>query len=113
MCLNRCVWRHTHTNTHLSHQETAQSHDPGNESDLLVFQMCQMQTELEEEWKERSRQALASAKEHHSAELAELAEHRDLLQEQLAELQQKVRTGPLLQPPPAEQRRHRLQQRRV
>lgn len=64
---------------------------------MLVFQMCQMQAELEEEWKERSRQALASAKEHHSAELAELAEHRDLLQEQLTELQQKVRTGSLLQ----------------
>lgn len=52
--------------------------------------MCQMQAELEEEWKERSRQALASAKEHHAAELAELQEQRDLLQEQLAGLQQKV-----------------------
>lgn len=57
-----------------------------------VFQMCQVQAELEEEWKERCRQALASAKERHGAELAELVEHRDLLQEQLSELQQKVRT---------------------
>lgn len=69
--------------------------------------MCQMQAELEEEWKERSRQALASAKELHSTELAELQEHRDLLQEQLTELQQKVRTGALLQPPPAEERKQR------
>lgn len=60
--------------------------------------MCQMQAELEEEWKERCRQALASAKELHGAELAELLEQRDLLQEQLSELQQKVRTGPLLHP---------------
>lgn len=55
-----------------------------------LLQMCQMQAELEEEWKERCRQALASAKEHHAAELAELQEQRDLLQEQLAGLQQKV-----------------------
>uniref|UniRef100_H3CCZ0 peptidylprolyl isomerase n=1 Tax=Tetraodon nigroviridis TaxID=99883 RepID=H3CCZ0_TETNG len=53
-------------------------------------QVCQMQAELEEEWKERCRQALASAKEHHGAELAELLEQRDLLQEQLGELQQKL-----------------------
>lgn len=60
--------------------------------------MCQMQAELEEEWKERCRQALASAKELHGAELAELLEQRDLLQEQLSELQQKVSPGPLLHP---------------
>lgn len=75
--------------------------------------MCQLQAELEEEWKERCRQALASAQEHHGAELAELVEQRDLLQEQLSELQQKVRTGSLLHTLSAEQRRHPVQQRDV
>lgn len=73
--------------------------------------MCQMQAELEEEWKERCKQALASAKERHGAELAELVEQRDLLQEQLGELQQKVRARLLLPTLSAEQRKHLVPQR--
>lgn len=53
--------------------------------------MCQMQAELEKEWKTKCHQLLASAKEQHSTELAELRDQRDLLQNQLRELQEKVR----------------------
>ena len=66
----------------------------GTWSGTRVFlQMCQMRAELEEEWKERCRQALANAQEYHSTELAELQEQRGLLQEQLRELQQQVGPG--------------------
>lgn len=56
---------------------------------VAMFQMCQMQTELEEE-KAKVKQMLASAEEQHSHELARLLDQRDSLQEQLRELQQEV-----------------------
>lgn len=56
----------------------------------LCFQMCQLQSELEEEWRSKCKQLLASAKEQHSSELAELMDQRDLLQNQLRALQEKV-----------------------
>ncbi|XP_068559313.1 FK506-binding protein 15 isoform X2 [Cebidichthys violaceus] len=49
----------------------------------------QLQAELEEEWKGKCEQMLASAKEQHSRELAELTEHRDALQDKLTQLQDK------------------------
>uniref|UniRef100_A0A671YVK3 peptidylprolyl isomerase n=1 Tax=Sparus aurata TaxID=8175 RepID=A0A671YVK3_SPAAU len=45
---------------------------------------------LEEEWKGKCEQMLASTKEHHSRELAELTEQRDALQNKLTQLQEKV-----------------------
>ncbi|CAK6959677.1 FK506-binding protein 15 [Scomber scombrus] len=52
-------------------------------------QLSQLQAELEEEWKGKCEQALASAKEQHSREVAELTEQRDALQEKLTQLQEK------------------------
>ncbi|XP_053181784.1 FK506-binding protein 15 [Scomber japonicus] len=52
-------------------------------------QLSQLQAELEEEWKGKCEQALASAKEQHSREAAELTEQRDTLQERLTQLQEK------------------------
>lgn len=52
--------------------------------------MSQLQADLEDEWKKRSEQMLASAKEQHIRESAELTEQRDALQEQLTQLQEKV-----------------------
>lgn len=57
---------------------------------LFVLQLSQMQAELEEEWKGKCEQMLASAKEQHSRELAELTEQRDALQDELTQLQEKV-----------------------
>lgn len=56
-----------------------------------MLQMCQMQAELEEEWRTKWQQSLASAKEQHGSELAELLDQRDSLQKQLRELQEEVR----------------------
>lgn len=75
-------WTHTHTQR-LPRRRC-------NES-TLCFQMCQMQAELENEWKAKCHQMLASAREQHSSELAELRDQRDLLQNKLRELQEKVR----------------------
>uniref|UniRef100_A0A671YVK0 peptidylprolyl isomerase n=1 Tax=Sparus aurata TaxID=8175 RepID=A0A671YVK0_SPAAU len=52
-------------------------------------QLAQLQAELEEEWKGKCEQMLASTKEHHSRELAELTEQRDALQNKLTQLQEK------------------------
>ncbi|XP_076587173.1 FK506-binding protein 15 isoform X2 [Chaetodon auriga] len=52
-------------------------------------QLSQMQAELEEEWKGKCEQTLASAKEKHSRELAEVTEQRDALQDKLTQLQEK------------------------
>ncbi|KAM7416849.1 hypothetical protein PAMA_018766 [Pampus argenteus] len=52
-------------------------------------QLCQLQAEVEEEWKGKCEQVLSSAKEQHSRELAELTEQRDALQEKLSQLQEK------------------------
>nr|XP_046241602.1 FK506-binding protein 15 isoform X3 [Scatophagus argus] len=52
--------------------------------------LSQLQVELEAEWKGKCEQMLASAKEQHSRELAELTEQRDALQDKLTQLQEKV-----------------------
>ncbi|XP_039658741.1 FK506-binding protein 15 isoform X2 [Perca fluviatilis] len=52
-------------------------------------QLSQLQAELEEEWKGKCEQMLASAKEQHSRELAELTEQRDALQDKHTQLQEK------------------------
>ncbi|XP_029295812.1 FK506-binding protein 15 isoform X2 [Cottoperca gobio] len=52
-------------------------------------QLSQLQAELQEEWKGKCEQMLASAKEQHSRELAELTEQRDALQDKLTQLQEK------------------------
>ncbi|XP_069022255.1 FK506-binding protein 15 isoform X2 [Embiotoca jacksoni] len=52
-------------------------------------QLSQLQEELEEEWKGRCEQKLASAKEQHGRELAELTEQRDALQDKMSQLQEK------------------------
>ncbi|XP_040897863.1 FK506-binding protein 15 isoform X2 [Toxotes jaculatrix] len=53
-------------------------------------QLSQLQAELEEDWKKKSEQMLASAKEQHRRELAELTEQRDALQDKLTQLQEKL-----------------------
>ncbi|XP_006802608.1 FK506-binding protein 15 isoform X2 [Neolamprologus brichardi] len=52
-------------------------------------QLSQLQAELEQEWKGKCSQMLASAKEQHSREVAELAEQREALQDKLTQLQEK------------------------
>lgn len=52
-------------------------------------QLAQLQAELEEVWKRKCEQSLASAKEQQGRELAELTEHRDSLEQRLAQLQEK------------------------
>ncbi|XP_029533561.2 FK506-binding protein 15-like isoform X6 [Oncorhynchus nerka] len=52
-------------------------------------QLAQLQAELEEEWKGKCEQALASAKEQQGREMAELAEQRDILEQRLTQLQEK------------------------
>ncbi|KAM6944270.1 FK506-binding protein 15 isoform 2-T2 [Lycodopsis pacificus] len=52
-------------------------------------QLSQLQAEREDEWKGKCEQMLASAKEQHSRELAELTKHRDALQDKLTQLQDK------------------------
>ncbi|XP_075934251.1 FK506-binding protein 15 [Anarhichas minor] len=52
-------------------------------------QLSQLQAVREDEWKGKCEQMLASAKEQHSGELAELTEHRDALQDKLTQLQEK------------------------
>ncbi|KAM4578277.1 FK506-binding protein 15-like [Fundulus diaphanus] len=52
-------------------------------------QLAQLQGELEEEWKRKSEQMLAVAKERHHRELSELVENRDALQDKLTRLQEK------------------------
>uniref|UniRef100_A0AAQ5XMY7 peptidylprolyl isomerase n=1 Tax=Amphiprion ocellaris TaxID=80972 RepID=A0AAQ5XMY7_AMPOC len=54
-------------------------------------QLSQLQLELDEEWKRKCDHMLASAKEQHRGELAELTEQRDDLQDKLAQLQEKVK----------------------
>uniref|UniRef100_A0A8C8JL01 peptidylprolyl isomerase n=1 Tax=Oncorhynchus tshawytscha TaxID=74940 RepID=A0A8C8JL01_ONCTS len=53
-------------------------------------QLAQLQAELEEDWKRKCEQALASAKEQQGREMAELAEQRDILEQRLTQLQEKV-----------------------
>lgn len=52
-------------------------------------QLSQLQAELEQEWKSKCSQMLASAKEQHSREVAELTEQREALQDKLTQLQEK------------------------
>uniref|UniRef100_A0A3Q4GW51 peptidylprolyl isomerase n=1 Tax=Neolamprologus brichardi TaxID=32507 RepID=A0A3Q4GW51_NEOBR len=56
-------------------------------------QLSQLQAELEQEWKGKCSQMLASAKEQHSREVAELAEQREALQDKLTQLQEKACMG--------------------
>ncbi|XP_044051903.1 FK506-binding protein 15 isoform X3 [Siniperca chuatsi] len=53
-------------------------------------QLSKLQAELEEEWKGKCDQMMASAKEQHSRELANLTEQRDALQDKLTHLQEKL-----------------------
>lgn len=55
-----------------------------------MLQLSQLQAELEDDWKAKCEQMLASADEQHTRQLAELTEQRDVLQEELNQLQQKV-----------------------
>lgn len=57
---------------------------------LYMLQLSQLQAELEEDWKGKCEQMLASAKEQHRRELVELTEQRDALQDKLTQLQEKV-----------------------
>nr|XP_019957896.1 PREDICTED: FK506-binding protein 15 [Paralichthys olivaceus] len=52
-------------------------------------QLSQLQAELEEDWKGKYEQMLASVKEQHRRDLAELTEQRDALQDKLTQLQEK------------------------
>ncbi|XP_029493358.1 FK506-binding protein 15-like isoform X3 [Oncorhynchus nerka] len=52
-------------------------------------QLAQLQAELEEEWKGKCEQALASAKEQQGRQMAELVEQRDTLEQRLTQLQEK------------------------
>ncbi|CAJ1068697.1 FK506-binding protein 15 isoform X3 [Xyrichtys novacula] len=54
-------------------------------------QLSQLQADLEDEWKKKCEQMLASAKEQHSRESTELTEQRDALQDKLTQLQEKFR----------------------
>lgn len=56
---------------------------------MYVLQLSQLQVELEEEWKGKCEQMLASAKVQHSRELAGLTEQRDAVQDKLTQLQEK------------------------
>ena len=55
-----------------------------------MFQLNQLQGELEEEWRGKSERALASAREQQARDAAELTEQRDALELRLAQLQDKV-----------------------
>uniref|UniRef100_A0A665W484 peptidylprolyl isomerase n=1 Tax=Echeneis naucrates TaxID=173247 RepID=A0A665W484_ECHNA len=52
-------------------------------------QLSQLQTELDEDWKRKCEQMLASAKDQHSTELADVTEQRDALQDKLTQLEEK------------------------
>ncbi|XP_060893408.1 FK506-binding protein 15 isoform X2 [Labrus mixtus] len=52
-------------------------------------QLSQLQADLEDEWKKRCEQMLASAREQHSRESTELTEQRDSVQDKLTQLQEK------------------------
>uniref|UniRef100_A0A8C7JIZ9 peptidylprolyl isomerase n=1 Tax=Oncorhynchus kisutch TaxID=8019 RepID=A0A8C7JIZ9_ONCKI len=52
--------------------------------------LYRLQAELEEEWKRKCEQALASAKEQQGRQMAELVEQRDTLEQRLTQLQEKV-----------------------
>ncbi|XP_034451622.1 FK506-binding protein 15 isoform X1 [Hippoglossus hippoglossus] len=52
-------------------------------------QLSQLQAELEEDWKGKYEHMLASVKEQHRRDLAELTEQRDALQDKLTQLQEK------------------------
>ncbi|XP_036836341.1 FK506-binding protein 15 [Oncorhynchus mykiss] len=52
-------------------------------------QLAQLQAELEEEWKGKCEQALASAKEQQGRQMSELVEQRDTLEQRLTQLQEK------------------------
>uniref|UniRef100_A0A665W4G1 peptidylprolyl isomerase n=1 Tax=Echeneis naucrates TaxID=173247 RepID=A0A665W4G1_ECHNA len=54
-------------------------------------QLSQLQTELDEDWKRKCEQMLASAKDQHSTELADVTEQRDALQDKLTQLEEKIR----------------------
>ncbi|XP_013870155.1 FK506-binding protein 15 [Austrofundulus limnaeus] len=53
-------------------------------------QLSQLQAELEAEWKKSSEHLLVSAKEQHRRELSEVTEQKDILQNKLTQLQDKV-----------------------
>ncbi|XP_018524829.1 FK506-binding protein 15 isoform X3 [Lates calcarifer] len=78
-----------------SHQELdnlrAQLHKARTSTDSAASeQLSQLQAELAEGWKGKCEQMLASAKEQHRRELAELTEQRDALEDKLKQLQEKL-----------------------
>lgn len=56
-----------------------------------VLQLSQLQAELDDDWKRKSEQMLATAKEQHSRELTDLSEQRDALQDKVTQLEEKVK----------------------
>ncbi|XP_071337925.1 FK506-binding protein 15 isoform X2 [Trachinotus anak] len=52
-------------------------------------QLSQLQAELDDDWKRKCEQMLASAKEQHRREVADLSEQRDALQDKLTQLEEK------------------------
>ncbi|KAG7240055.1 hypothetical protein INR49_028058 [Caranx melampygus] len=52
-------------------------------------QLSQLQAELDEDWKRKCEQMLATAKEQHRRELTDLSEQRDALQDKVTQLEEK------------------------
>ncbi|XP_022614861.1 FK506-binding protein 15 isoform X1 [Seriola dumerili] len=52
-------------------------------------QLSQLQAELDDDWKRKCEQMLASAKEQHRRELIDLSEQRDALQDKMTQLEEK------------------------
>uniref|UniRef100_A0A3P8QGA9 peptidylprolyl isomerase n=1 Tax=Astatotilapia calliptera TaxID=8154 RepID=A0A3P8QGA9_ASTCA len=71
-------------------------------------QLSQLQAELEQEWKGKCSQMLASAKGQHSREVAELTEQREGLQDKLTQLQEKVCSQILTFSPEQKAELHRI-----
>lgn len=55
-----------------------------------MLQLFQLKVKLEEDWKGKCKQMLASSKEQHCRELAKVKEQRDTLKDKLTQLQDKV-----------------------
>lgn len=56
-----------------------------------LFQLCQLQSGLQDEGKGKYEDVLASVKEQHGREMAELRVQENALQENLSELKEKAR----------------------
>lgn len=66
-------------------------------NDLLCDgQLSLIQAELESQWEARCERTLASAKEQHARQYQEVCEQRDSLQDQVSQLEEKVKGCSLL-----------------